>query len=187
MKLDCKLTFESHALESMRLVSHKIYMLSQIRNFVTTHQALTIYKSKILPYFDYGDIFYINTYGRTRTKLQRLQNRGLKLCLGHNARYDTDLLHYEAKVPKLEPRRACHITNFVYHRAHDAKYTRVIDRQLRRFNAPIMTEIKANNSTFSRSVLYQGAIHWNSLPINERNICMYNSFKRAQKSKLINW
>ena len=187
VKLDCKLTFESHALESMRLVSHKIYMLSQIRNFVTTHQALTIYKSKILPYFDYGDIFYINTYGRTRTKLQRLQNRGLKLCLGHNARYDTDLLHYEAKVPKLEPRRACHITNFVYHRAHDAKYTRVIDRQLRRFNAPIMTEIKANNSTFSRSVLYQGAIHWNSLPINERNIRMYNSFKRAQKSKLINW
>ena len=187
VKLDCKLSFESHALESMRLVSHKIYMLSRIRNFLTSHQALTIYKSKILPYFDYGDIFYINTLVKTRAKLQRLQNRGLKLCLGHHARYDTDLIHHEAKVPKLEPRRACHITNFVYQRAHDPKYVRVIERQLRRFNAPILTEIAANNSTFSRSILFQGALHWNSLPINERNIQEYNSFKRVQKSKLINW
>ena len=119
VKLDCKLNFKHHAQECMRLVSHKIYMLSKIRNFITTYQALSIYKSKILPYFDYGDIFYINTFVRTLHKLQRLQKKGLKLCLGHHARYDTDLLHVEAKVAKLEPRRMCHLSNFVYHRAHD--------------------------------------------------------------------
>ena len=187
VKLDCKLNFESHALETMRLVSHKIYMLSRIRNFITTHQALTIYKSKILPYFDYGDIFYINTFVKPRDKLQRLQNRGLKLCLGLNARFDTDLLHIEAKVPKLGSRRACHITNFVFHRAHDPQYIKIIDRNLRRFNAPILTEIIANNITFSRSLLFQGALHWNALPVDERNIQDYHQFKKLQKSKLIDW
>ena len=43
VKLDCKLNFESHASECLRLVSHKIYMLSQIRKFISTHQALVIY------------------------------------------------------------------------------------------------------------------------------------------------
>ena len=81
--------------------------------------------SKILPYFDYGDIFYINTFVRSRDKLQRLQNRGLKLCLGHHARYDTDLIHVEARVAKLEPRRVCHLSNFVFYRAHDPGYVRV--------------------------------------------------------------
>ena len=115
---------------------------------ITTQQALVIYKSKILPYFDYRDIFYINTLTKLRDKLQRLQSRGLKLCMGFHARFDTDLLHNETKVSKLGPRRACHLANFVYHRAHDPKYLKVIDRQLRRFNAPIMTEIVANDTTF---------------------------------------
>ena len=33
------------------------YMLSKIRNLITNKQAITIHKNKILPYFDYGDIF----------------------------------------------------------------------------------------------------------------------------------
>ena len=135
-----------------------IYMLSKIRHLITTQQAITIYKSKILPYFDYGDIFYTNTFIRTRHKLQRLQNRGLKLCLGYHARFDTGLVHSNAKVAKLEYRRTCHLINFVYHRAQDKNYVRVIDRQLRRFEAPIMTEIVCNNTIVSHGVLYQGAV-----------------------------
>ena len=185
VKLDCKLNFENHALECMRLVSHKIYMLTKIRYYITSEQALPIYKSKILPYFDYGDIFYLNTYVRTLHKLQKLQNRSLRLCLGQNARYNTDLIHTEAKVAKLEPRRKCHLLNFVYHRTHIQKYVRTVNKQLRRFEAPILTEIAPNNSTFSRSVLFQGAIHWNQLPVNERNIQDYNHFKQVQKKKLL--
>ena len=79
----------------------------------------------------------------------------------------------------------CHLSNFVFHRVHDPRYVRVVDRQLRRFDAPIMTEIGSNNSTFSRSVLFQGALLWNSIPVNERNIPNYKDFKQVQKKKLI--
>ena len=184
VKLDCKLNFENHAKECLRLVSRKLYMLTTIRGYITNEQALTIYKSKFLPYFDYGDVFYLKTHLRTLYKLQKLQNRALKLCLGHNARYNTDIPNAEAEVAKLEPRRTCHIVNFIYHRSHIPCYVRTVDRQLRRFDAPIMTEIASNDSSFSRSVLHQGALHWNGLPVNERNIDNYETFKGVQKKKL---
>ena len=184
VKLDCKLNFEAHALECLRLVSHKLYMISKIRNCITNKQALCIYKSKILPYFDYGDIFYMKTHQRTIDKLQKLQNRALRLCLGHHNRHNVDILHIEANVPKLEPRRLCHLVNFVYPRSRDPYYVRIINRNLRNFDAPVLREEVPNNTTFSRSILYQGAVHWNAIPTIERNIPDYKHFKNVQKSKL---
>ena len=59
MKLDDTLTFELHATESMRMVAHKLYLLTRIRKYITTGPSIAIYKSKVVPYFDYGDIFLI--------------------------------------------------------------------------------------------------------------------------------
>ena len=59
MKLDKRLTFETHACECIRLVSYKILLLSKIRKCIDKKQAITIFKSKIMPYFDYGDVFLI--------------------------------------------------------------------------------------------------------------------------------
>ena len=70
VKLDNKLNYESHALDCSRQVSHKIYTLTKIRPLINDIQALCLYKTKILPYFDHGDIFYNKTYIRTLTKLQ---------------------------------------------------------------------------------------------------------------------
>ena len=157
-------------------------MLSKTRQFITNKQALTIYKSKILPCFDYGDVFYITTHQRTLDELQKLQNRAIRLCLGHHNRYNVDLLHHEANTPKLEPRRCCHLINFVYPRSRDPYYVRYINRNLRNFDAPVLKEITPNNTTLTRSIAYQGAIHWNILPVVERNIPDYKHFKNVQKS-----
>ena len=184
IKLDEKLDFEVHAKECLRLVSHKLYILSKIRNIINNTQALTIYKSKILPYFDYGDIFYNKTYLRTIDKLQKLQNRALRLCLLHDSRYNTNLLHRESKVPFLGARRHTHLLNFVYPRTRDPSYTTECNRNLRRYEAPILHEIFPNNESFQRSILYQGAIAWNVLPIEERTIDNHLSFKNKQRNKL---
>ena len=97
IKLYNKLYFELHASECACQISHKIYMLTKIRPFINNTQALCLYKSKILPYFDYGDFFYNKTFIRTLVKLQKLQNRALKLCLCKDVRDNTDLLHVDAK------------------------------------------------------------------------------------------
>ena len=52
--LDQGLNFNLHT--QNKLSSHKVYMLSGIRPYITKDAALKIYKSKICPYMDYGDI-----------------------------------------------------------------------------------------------------------------------------------
>ena len=103
--LDNLLDFEAHAKATLKIASHKIKILSKIRMYLTETQALTIYKQKVLPYFDYGDVLYIGSYRRTLRKLQRQQNRALRKCLRHDKRCKTNPLHVESKVALLDDRR----------------------------------------------------------------------------------
>ena len=176
IKLDCSLTFELHAAESLKMVAHKLYLLSRVRKFITTEQAITIYKSKIIPYFDYGDIFPMNITSKTRQKLQRVQNRALRICIEAEGRTNVNALHNTCYVNKLDDRRATHLLNFVYKRAQNVSYCTEGARNLRRYDAPILKEIKSNNKNFESSVLYQGALHWNGLDVETRgnfSILMY--------------
>ena len=68
IKMENTLTFEHHANETTRMVAHKLYLLSKIRKYINTQQAITIYRSMIVPYFDYGDIFLINISLKTIDK-----------------------------------------------------------------------------------------------------------------------
>ena len=72
--LDSLLDFESQAKVTLK-ISHKIKILSRIRAHISDDQALTIYKTKVLPCFDYSDILCIGTYQRTLKKLQKQQKQ----------------------------------------------------------------------------------------------------------------
>ena len=147
---------------------------------------MTIYKSKILPYFDYGDIFLMGTQVKTRDMLQKLQNRALRLVLNRDSRHNVWELHHEAKVPYLDDRRNCHLANSVYHRKSCHSYINVPRRQLRQFEAPVFIEYKSENTTFERSVLYRGAKYWNQLTVEVRNIDNYEAFKKNRKNVMLN-
>ena len=122
VRLDNTLNFELHASECLKMVAHRLYLLSRVRKYITIGQAITIYKSKIVPYFDYGDIFLMNVTIKTQTKLQRLQNRALRICLAQDGRSNVNDMHNTCNINKLDHRRSAHLLNFVYKRAQDEKY-----------------------------------------------------------------
>ena len=93
-------------------------------------------------------------------------------------------LHNTCNVNKLVHRRQAHLLNFSYHRAQDDQFLKEGNRELRRYDAPIMKEPKSNNKSFERSMLYQCGKNWNELPIPERNIQSIKEFKKKQKCKL---
>ena len=64
MKLENTLTFAN---ETVRMVAHKLYLLSRIRKYITIGQSIAIYKSKVVPYFDYGDVFLFFAMGQIVT------------------------------------------------------------------------------------------------------------------------
>ena len=184
IKLENTLTYEYHASETIRMVAHKLYLLSKIRKYISIQQAIMIYRSMIVPYFDYGDIFLINVSLKTTDKLQKLQNRALRICLARDGRSNVNDLHNTCNINKLDHRRQVHILNFSYYRAQDDQFLNEGNRVLRRFDAPILKEIKSNNKSFERSLIFQCAKNWNVLPVNERNIPTAKLFKKKQKCKL---
>ena len=78
--LDVSLSFNLQIQQTINKVSYKLYILSKIRQFLTVSSAILIYKSMILPYFDYGDIIYMFSSKSDLNKLERLQERCINIC-----------------------------------------------------------------------------------------------------------
>ena len=127
--------------KSLKMVAHKLYLLASVRKFITSEQAITIYRSKIVPYFDYGDIFLMNITAKTTQKLQKMQNRALRICIQAEGRTNVNILHNTCNVNKLDDHRRTHLLNFVYKRAQNNEYLHVGARALRRYEAPILNQI----------------------------------------------
>ena len=52
-------------------------------------------------------------------------------------------------------------------------------------DAPLFRTIIPKCEKYKNSVFYKGAIRWNSLPVNIRNIDTYDSFKTLQKKNMM--
>ena len=91
--LDSTLSFNIHVKNVTTMVSYKAILLGKIRKYLQEDVALRIYKSMILPYFDYGDVIYGKSNQDSLDKLQRLQNKCLRICKGYNIRHDTVDIH----------------------------------------------------------------------------------------------
>ena len=149
IKLDNKFTFELHANECCRHVIHKNYILAKIRRYINTHQALTIYKSMILPYFCYGNVLMHNLKVATYDRMQKLQNKALRLCLQKDNRCNVNQLHRDGNTNMLVDRRKANLCNFMYKRKEKNMLLQERPRPLRRFEAEVFIEHYSNNKTLS--------------------------------------
>ena len=159
-------------------------MLSKIMPFLTREVALLLYKSMILPYFDYCDIVYQSACLGDLDKLQRPQNKCLKTCLGMHKLTDTNRVHTLGKCARLADRRKTHLCNFMYTRQKRVDLIDNRDIRTRNHDAPVFHVNFPNKETFKRSVLYSGAVTWNNLPVDTRKIDNHLAFKTKQKRSL---
>ena len=182
--LDSTLSFKPHINDLVQKVIHKRTMLSKLMPYLRNDVALSIYKMMILPYFDYCDVIYQSACCNDLDKLQRLQNKCLKTCLGLHRLCETAEVHTRAKCSLLAPRRRAHLCNFMYGRL--LKEQNVDNRNIRtrRHDAPLFRVLFPHKESFKRSVQYSGAVTWNDLPINTRNIDSMSKFKALQKRQI---
>ena len=71
--LDTHLTYKPHIKSIISKVTHKLSVLTKIRKYIDITTSLTLYKSMILPHFDYGDMIYAATSNENLNDLQTLQ------------------------------------------------------------------------------------------------------------------
>ena len=112
--IDEILSFNTHLSNTIKLVSHKKFLLHKIKYYITEDASVKIYKSMIVPYLDFGDIFFMHSNAKQVKKLQTLQNRALRICYSDRPNVPTDMLHQSAQISKLKERRETHLLNFMY-------------------------------------------------------------------------
>ena len=81
LPMDYSLTFDLAVKTVVKKVHNKVHTLSLVRKYITQACAVTIMKSKVLPYIDYTLFALGAASDKNLTQLQRLQNRGLRICL----------------------------------------------------------------------------------------------------------
>ena len=118
-------------------------------------------------------------------KLQRLQNKCLKICIGKERRFSTELIHKLANVPFLRDRREAHVLNFMYNRKDNVLLLNRREIRTRAHDAPLLDVKIPRCEAFKRSVAYFGAVSWNNLPPDLRNTITYPAFKHIQKLKML--
>lgn len=72
--------------------------------------SLTIYKTTILPLLEYSNVIFPLIPMAKRRKLQRLQNRGLKIIFHRNLHRDLEDLHIGARLTSGEQRASWQLT-----------------------------------------------------------------------------
>ena len=183
--LDSTLNFGKHLSTTIKTVQHKLVLLGKIRKYLKSEVALKIYKTMVLPYIDYADVIYSKARAADLEKVQRLQNRCLKLCQVRDRLFSTDRVHKDANVPFLHDRRKAHTLNFMYIRK-DRKPALLNRREIRTraHDAPVFSVGIPRCEAFKCSVAVFGAMEWNNLEVEVRNIATITAFKEGQKKAM---
>ncbi len=103
--LHSHLNFEHHINVMHQKASRKLSALRKTREFVDQSTALMLYKSLVLPHFDYCDTVYMTASATHLNKLQLLQNSACRTILLAEARTSTDYMHNELDLLRLNERQ----------------------------------------------------------------------------------
>ena len=147
-------------------------------------QALRVYKTKVLPYMEYGGILVHDTNKTLLTKLQRLQNRGLKIALYSPPRTTIEKIHKDGKINFLEERRQKQIAIHAYTMTKSDQHLVVPARETRLHDAPVLKTYNRRLQAFKRSVSHKCATYFNNLGVDVRCIPTLDAFKTNRKKFL---
>ena len=182
--LDSTLNYNHHISSVIRNVLHKLLLLSKLKKYLHNDVATSIYKSMLLPYLDYADVVFYKSNSNDLDKLQRMQNRCLRICAGHDRRFSTDRVHKLTSTPFLKDRRYAHVLNFMYIRKRRPDLLNNREIRTRAHDAPLFNVKIPHCEAFKRSIGYFGSTVWNDLTPQTRNTESLLAFKNLTK-KLI--
>ena len=158
------------------ILTHKLYVLSKIRRYITSEACILIFKTMILPLMEYGDIIFTGTSTNNLLKVDRLFYRGLRICMNYNIKVGKEKLCTDCKLKPRIDRGRVHLL-FMHKQTSKFDLLKKPNRCTRLHNAPVFDTYKPNNEEVKSNVLYRGAISWNKLPASERNM-EFKEFKK---------
>ncbi len=146
-----------------------------------------LYKSLMIPTFDYGDVVYSCATKESLNKLQIVQNRACRVILREGRRANIDQMHKRLKLLKLDDRRELHMQCLCHRNIHNDSKTGLdtffeqVEHvgRVTRFANNMNLKIKNFRTDKGRQAIsYRGPISWNKLDNNLKLCEKFASFKR---------
>ena len=115
--------------------------------------------------------------------IEKLFYRGLPLCINANNHISKTDLCISCKISTLDKRQLCHLLLFMHKQKDNTSLLKTKTSNTRMHVAPVFNTYKPNNEKVQNNILYRGAIEWNALDLNIRNLD-FKDFKWLQKKHL---
>ena len=114
VSLDQTLNFKYHLECLISNITFKLYMFNKIRRFLNEKCAIIVYKTMLMPFFDYCDIVFMNAGVKELNKLNRHHLRGMEISLNGGYLMDENELFIKCNLSSLHVRRQVHLRNFMF-------------------------------------------------------------------------
>lgn len=183
--LDQFLNFESHLKKIKHKITSRMFTLKKIRWTLKRSDALTLYRSSILPYFDQGALFYSSANKNTLCSLQILQNKSLRIIYPRREWRGVAYAHTTSRLMKIEDRCKLAMLKYAQQRSYNKSHLRKSGQKgLRSDQKKLLKTNKPNNTLYERSFVHRSAIMWNNLSEDIKTSPNLNAFKTRTKSEL---
>ncbi len=160
-----------------------------MRSIASEHLCLYLYKSLMVPLFDYGDVIYDCLYQQDSDKLQKLQNAALRIIYRQPGDTPVVEMHRRGNIMCLEDRRHLHVCHQTYKCIHDlapasisSKLVKVKDRHGIRTRGATEGNLVVPTCRLqmcTRDFCVRGPVNWNVLDSHHKECVTLNSFKTA--------
>ena len=188
MMVDETLTWHSQTDLITKKVNKGLYVLRRLRDFVDVRTLVTVYKTLIQPHFNYCSQVWGCLGITLQNQLQRLQNRAARIITKRGYEFRSVDILKELDLPNLSLRRNNQLCTTMYQVNNNMVPDYLIDlftktstlhnyqtRQAE-FNFALP---KPNTNFCKKSFSYRGAVAWNDLLPNIKNMGSLSTFKRA--------
>lgn len=186
MHIDERLSWDDHINYTSRKVSSAIGGLKQVRPFISEKTAILIYKSLILPYFDYCDIVWDHFSAHQATRLQKLQNRAARVITKHGYEVRSHDIRIKLGWKTLSERRIQHRAIMMYKALNGLAPSYIVDlfKPLSEYISYSLRSRDMNlhlpkprTDFLKNSFMYSGAKLWNDLSSELKSKTTLHSFK----------
>ena len=194
VNLDSNLSWKMHIHKLIKVVSPLVGIISKLRHFVPKNILIMIYNSLILPHLSYCIEILGHAHKTTLTPLFILQKKIVRL-INFSNRYDhSDPLFRKfgiLNIFDLCKLQTCMLIFDLINKKHARNELHYFQPITHHYNTK-----SARNSNFfikrvnlastQRSIPHKGALIWNSLPIEIKNITYRAMFKKSVTKYLLN-
>ena len=180
------MTLSSNFNNIFKKYSYKIFQFGKIRKYLDKNTRVLVYKQTILPLVEYASFMLCLNTVRDVDKVQKLQNRCLRLCFDVYDPVEMEILrlHELARVNMLDVRRDVQLLNIMFSLRLANKYKKENVRHTRSTEHFEFTTEICHKGIYVKSPYYKGVCLWNSIPIGYQNMIDSRCFKSSIKKHL---